>query len=162
LVAQHFGIDWIDTDTELESESGRSVKDFFAEFGEPRFRELESAVLARCLARPGPCVLATGGGIVLKPENRELLRQKSLVFYLRSSPEELARRLRNDSKRPLLQGVDALRKLRDLAALRDPLYRQTAHYVVDANRTTVWSLVHWICMQLELGGHAVVPPKLGA
>lgn len=112
------------------------------------------------MLRPGPLVLATGGGVVLREVNRAVLRERGLVFYLRTSPEELARRLRNDSKRPLLQGVDALRKLRELSAQRDPLYRQTAHYVVESNRPTVWGLVHWICMQLELGGHLAGLPTL--
>lgn len=159
-MAQHFGLPWQDTDTLIEQRVGISVKEFFERHGEDRFRELESSVLAEALTGADPLVLATGGGIVLRPENREVLRKKSLVFYLRSTPEELARRLRNDSKRPLLQGVDPLRKLRDLAALRDPLYRQTAHYVVDANRSSVWGLVNWICMQLELGGHFPAPTKL--
>ena len=131
------------------------IRDFFAREGEAAFRELESQALQECLQRPGPLVLATGGGIVLRAQNRELLRQHSLVFYLRTTPEELARRLRNDSKRPLLQGGDALRKLRDLNLQRDALYRQAAHYVVESGRPTVWGLLHWICMQLELGGHVV-------
>lgn len=160
LVAAQYGLACLDTDAQIETVSGCAVREYFARNGEAEFRELETAVLRSCLANGASCVLATGGGIILQAENRELLRQRSLVFYLRSTPEELARRLRNDTKRPLLQGVDALRKLRDLAAQRDPLYRQTAHYVVDANRSSVWSLVHWICMQLELGGHVAPSTKL--
>lgn len=137
------------------------IRSFFDTHGEPAFRQIETEALQECLQAPGPMILATGGGIVLAARNRELLREQSLVFYLRSTPEELARRLRNDTKRPLLQGVDALRKLRALAGERDPLYRQTAHYVAESNRPTVWGLVHWICMQLELGGHVAPASKLG-
>lgn len=162
LLGQHYGWDTDDTDSVIESLLGCPIRQYFESNGEAAFRELEAHVLQQQVMRPGPLVLATGGGVVLRPENRELLRKHCLVFYLRSTPEELARRLRHDSKRPLLQGVDALRKLRELAAVRDPLYRQTAHYVVDANRPTVWGLVHWICMQLELGGHLVPPNRLGA
>ncbi len=162
LLAQHYGWDTQDTDSLIESHIGCPIRSFFESRGEAAFREVESSVLQAQLEVDGPLVLATGGGIVLRQENREALRKRCLVFYLRSTPEELARRLKHDSKRPLLQGVDALRKLRELSAVRDPLYRQTAHYVVDANRPTVWGLVHWICMQLELGGHVAPTNKLGA
>lgn len=160
MLAAHYQWISVDTDAVIESRIGVPIREYFAAQGEEGFRDLETQALQDCLNSSRNEVIATGGGIVLRPENRELLRQRSLVFYLRSTPEELARRLRNDSKRPLLQGVDALRKLRELAAQRDPLYRQTAHYVVDANRPTVWGLVHWICMQLELGGHVAPPNRL--
>ncbi len=162
LLSRHYGWPSQDTDAVIESRIGMPIRDFFAARGEAAFRELEAEALADCLQAPGPRILATGGGIVLRPENRERLRNNSLCFYLRSTPEELARRLRNDTQRPLLQGGDALRRLRELSQVRDPLYRQTAHYVVEAGRPTVWALVHWICMQLELGGHGVTPPKLEA
>lgn len=153
LLSRHYGWPTQDTDAVIESRIGMPIRDFFAAQGEAAFRELEAQALADCLSEPGPRILATGGGIVLRAENRERLRSSSLCFYLRTTPEELARRLRNDTQRPLLQGVDALRKLRELNQQRDAFYRQTAHYVVEAGRPTVWALVHWICMQLELGGH---------
>jgi shikimate kinase len=160
LLAKHYGWATQDTDAVLTQQIGMPIRDFFAEKGEAAFRELETQVLAECLQQPGPMVLATGGGIVLAEQNRRLLRQQSLCFYLRSTPEELARRLRGDTQRPLLQGVDALKKLRELSQQRDPCYRQAAHYVVEAGRPTVWALVHWICMQLELGGHCEPAPTL--
>jgi len=166
LLARHYGWSVQDTDSEIESRIGMPIRDFFAVEGEAKFRDIEQATLADCLkASQGggtPFILATGGGIVLRPENRDLLRRYSLCFYLRTTPEELARRLRHDTQRPLLQGVDALRKLRELSQQRDPLYRQTAHYVVESGRPTVWALVHWICMQLELGGHCRPPSTLEA
>ncbi|MFN4114928.1 MAG: shikimate kinase [Inhella sp.] len=153
LLSRHYDWPVQDTDALIESRIGMPIRDFFASRGETAFRDIEAQVLADCLQAPGPRILATGGGIVLRANNREQLRASSLCFYLRTTPEELARRLRNDTQRPLLQGVDALRKLRELNQQRDALYRQTAHYVVEAGRPTVWALVHWICMQLELGGH---------
>jgi shikimate kinase len=162
LLSRHYGWPVQDTDAVLESRIGMSIQSFFSAHGEHAFRELEAEVLAGCLQDRGPRVLATGGGIVLRPENREHLHGHTLCFYLRSTPEELARRLKNDTQRPLLQGVDALKKLRELSQQRDPLYREAAHYVVEAGRPTVWALVHWICMQLELGGHAKAPSKLEA
>ncbi|TMH10401.1 MAG: shikimate kinase, partial [Betaproteobacteria bacterium] len=80
------------------------------------------------------------------------LRAASTVFYLRSTPEELFRRLRHDTHRPLLQVRDPLRKLRELHAERDPLYRKTAHFVIETGRPSVSTLVNMILMQLELAG----------
>jgi shikimate kinase len=162
LVARHYGYVCVDTDSVIEARVGMPIKDYFSAYGEASFRDVETQVLRDCLKTSVPTVLATGGGIVLRPENRELLQKQSLVFFLRSTPEELVRRLKGDTKRPLLQGGDALRKLRELQAVREPLYRQTAHYVVDAGRPSVWALVHWICMQLDLGGHGMPKSVLPA
>jgi shikimate kinase len=93
-----------------------------------------------------------------------LLRSASVCVYLRSTPEELYRRLRHDVKRPLLQVVDPLARLRELHSERDPLYLQTAEFVVETGRPSVPSLVHMIVMQLELAGRlpARVPGAGGA
>lgn len=162
LLAKHYGLVSQDTDSVVEAKVGTAIKTLFAERGEAAFRDLESEALKQCVADGQSKVLATGGGIVLRAENRAELHRHTLCFYLRTTPEELARRLRNDTQRPLLQGGDALKKLRDLSQQRDPLYRETAHYVVEAGRPTVWALVHWICMQLELGGYAKAPSTLDA
>jgi shikimate kinase len=97
-------------------------------------------------------VLSTGGGIVLQPANRELLKSKSHVVYLRATPQELYQRLRHDEQRPLLQVADPLQKLRELFVQRDPLYRETAHFTIDIGRPSVAQLVSMIVMQLELAG----------
>ena len=97
-------------------------------------------------------MLATGGGAVLRAPNRERLRRGTHVFYLRSTPEELFRRLRHDTHRPLLQVADPLRRLRELYRERDPLYRQVAHYVIETGRPSVPALVNMVLMQLELAG----------
>ncbi len=160
LVARQYGWASYDTDALIEQRIGMPIKQFFADQGEAAFRDIEEATLAEATEAQAPFVLATGGGIVTRPANVKRLHQRTLCFYLRTTPEELARRLRHDTQRPLLQGVDALRKLRELQQVRDPLYRQAAHYVVEAGRPTVWALVHWICMQLELGGHCQPASKL--
>jgi len=102
-------------------------------------------------------VLSTGGGAVLRPENRAHLRQRTKVVYLNSSPDDLFRRLRHDKNRPLLQVADPLGRLRDLHAQRDPLYRETAHIRVETGRPSVASLVNMILMQLELDGSVAAP-----
>lgn len=128
-----------------------SVRAFFDTHGEERFRALEQQVLDEVTTRTG-CVLATGGGAVLRKENRDLLHERTTVVYLRSTPEELFRRLRHDVQRPLLQVKDPLRKLRELYQARDPLYLNTAHYVIETGRPSVPTLVNMILMQLELAG----------
>ena len=109
-------------------------------------------------------MLATGGGAVLRAANRQALKSGSEVVYLRSTPEELFRRLRHDTQRPLLQVKDPLRRLRDLYRERDPLYRDAADYVIETGRPSVPTLVNMILMQLELAGvidPAQVPSTVG-
>lgn len=150
LVARQLGLAFVDTDHVIERRVGMPVRDYFEVHGEATFRELEGAVLAELAPQPDS-VLATGGGIVLRPQNREVLRAQRRVIYLRSSPEELFRRLRHDSQRPLLQVADPLKRLRDLFRERDPLYQQVAHYTVEVSRPSVATLVNMVKMQLELG-----------
>ena len=94
--------------------------------------------------------MATGGGSVLRAENRQNLKQRGTVIYLHSSPEEVFRRLRHDQNRPLLQVEDPMARLRELYKVRDPLYRETAHFVVETGRPSVATLVNMIMMQLEM------------
>ena len=86
---------------EIEARIGGTIRQFFERHGEEAFRDLESDVIAELLARPGDRVMATGGGAVLRQPNRDVLHQRTRVFYLRSSPEEIFRRLRHDQARPL-------------------------------------------------------------
>jgi shikimate kinase len=97
-------------------------------------------------------VVSTGGGAVLRPATRQRLRERGQVVYLNSTPEEIYRRLRHDQNRPLLQVADPLKRLRDLYAVRDPLYRETAHFIIETGRPSVATLVNMIVMQLELAG----------
>lgn len=150
-LARRLNRDFIDTDAVIEQRIGCTIKAFFEQAGESRFRQIESEVLAELVDNTGG-VIATGGGIVLAEANRALLTQHTTCIYLRSTPEELFRRLRHDAKRPLLQVADPLARLREMHAVRDPLYRQTAHFVIDTGRPSVPTLVNMILMQLELAG----------
>lgn len=89
---------------------------------------------------------------MLRSANRLHLRERTQVVYLKSTPEELFRRLRHDVNRPLLQVADPLARMRELFAVRDPLYRETAHYVLETGRPSVATLVNMVVMQLELAG----------
>lgn len=150
-LARRLGLPFLDSDQVIEQRLGCSIRLFFEREGEAAFRDVEHAVLGELCTRPR-CVLATGGGIVLRDTNRVLLQAGGSVVYLRSSPEELARRLRHDVQRPLLQVQDPLAKLRELHAVRDPLYREVADFVVDNARRSVPMLVGTVLMQLELAG----------
>lgn len=156
-LARHLGLDFLDSDTVIEQRLGMPIRDWFAQRGEEAFRDEEQAVIDDLTQRPH-AVLATGGGAVLRPSNRNALHSRCHVFYLRSSPEELFRRLRHDTQRPLLQVDDPLKRLRELYRDRDPLYRRTAHFVVEAARPSVQGLTSMVLMQLELAGLVTPPP----
>jgi shikimate kinase len=135
----------------IEQRLGCPIRQYFEREGEAAFRDVEEAVIDELsLAQTG--ILATGGGAVLREANRRHLRERGLVVYLKSSPDELFRRLRHDRNRPLLQVADPLARLRDLYAIRDPLYRETAHFSIETGRPSVATLVNMIVMQLELAG----------
>ena len=135
----------------IEQQLGCSIRDYFEREGEERFRDVEQSVIDQLTQSPRG-ILSTGGGAVLRPANRLNLRERTQVVYLSSSPEELFRRLRHDVNRPLLQVADPLGRLRDMYSLRDPLYRETAHFIIETGRPSVATLVNMITMQLELAG----------
>jgi shikimate kinase len=146
----------VDSDLVLEHQLGCSIREFFEREGEARFRDAEEEAIDS-LTRSASGVLSTGGGVVLRPRNRFTLRDRGQVIYLKSSPDELYRRLRHDVNRPLLQVADPLAKLRDLFTERDPLYKEVAHFVLETGRPSVSTLVNMIIMQLELS--RLVEPK---
>jgi shikimate kinase len=155
-LARRLQLPFADSDHEIERRIGSSIREFFEREGEAAFRDTEKTVI-RELTEAGAGVLATGGGVVLRPANRERLRAAGQVIYLRSTPEELFRRLRHDSHRPLLQVADPLDRLRTMFQERDPLYRETAHFVIETGRPSVATLVNMVLMQLELAG--ALPPR---
>lgn len=151
-LARRLKIAFFDSDHFIESRVGCSVREYFEREGEDAFRNLEEAVLDELTSDGVDKVLSTGGGAVLRTRTRCCLHGKSLVVYLRSHPEDLFRRLKTDTTRPLLQVSDPLAKLRELFAQRDPLYRETAHFVVETRHTSAPALLNLILMQLELSG----------
>jgi shikimate kinase len=154
-LARKMGLRFIDSDQVIEQRIACSIREFFEREGENAFRDIEQQVIDE-LTQGQSCVLSSGGGTVLRPANRQHLRERAQVVYLHSIPEEVFRRLRHDQNRPLLQVADPLARLRDLYAARDPLYRETAHFVIETGRPSVSTLVNMILMQLELAG---LPPS---
>ncbi len=150
-LARRLQLPFVDSDQVIEQRLRCSIRDYFEREGEESFRDVEQAVIDE-LTQVGPCVLSTGGGAVIRSANRNHMRQRGKVVYLNSSPDELIRRLRHDTSRPLLQVGDPLARLRELHAARDPLYRAAAHFVIETGRPSVATLVNMIVMQLELAG----------
>jgi len=118
----------VDLDEVIVDKAGMGIPDIFAKAGEEGFRDMESAALAAHLE--DRAVLATGGGVVLREANRELLRAHRTVIWLKAAPEFLAERIAGDSNRPLIANQDTLEKLKALAAERDPLYEQCANLII--------------------------------
>ena len=144
-IARQLGREFYDSDHEICTRTGVSVPTIFELEGEQGFRERESAVIDELSSRSN-IVLATGGGAVMREENRQKLRTRGIVVYLHAHPETLLNRTRHDSNRPLLQVENPLAKLQELYDIRDSVYRSTAHIVFDVNRhscqKTIQQLLH--------------------
>jgi shikimate kinase len=147
-LARVLGREFIDLDHELESRCGVRVPVIFEIEGEAGFRKRESTALAQCAARRD-IVLATGGGAILAPENRAVLREQGIVVYLRASVDELYRRTCRDRNRPLLATADPRATLRDLLTLREPLYREVAHLTMETACTPISTLVKHLLPKLQ-------------
>jgi shikimate kinase len=154
LLAARLGWDWVDADVELELRAGKSIAAIFADDGEGAFRDLESAVLAE-LVRHERRVLATGGGVVLRAENRELLRSGAIVVWLKARPETILRRLSDDwttvSRRPNLT-TGGLEEIRAMLSQRTPLYRECADLEVDTDEKTLAEVAAEILREFHLPG----------
>lgn len=144
MLARRLRAIFSDSDHVIEERLGCSIREFFEREGEDRFRDLEEEVIDQLSSSPDVGVLSTGGGSVLRAINRQRLHQRTQVIYLRSQPEQLFNRLRHDMNRPLLQVANPLNRLRELYQVRDPLYRETAHHVLESSRPNVSSLVQQI------------------
>lgn len=136
LVAARLGWPFIDADVDLEARLGMGIAAFFASRGEPAFRDAESAALGEILGKSGALVLSTGGGCVLRAENRGTLRANGgVVAYLHAPAEVLQERLRRDAGgRPSLSGVAVADEVPRILAQREPLYREVADAVIPADR----------------------------
>ncbi|WP_420637416.1 shikimate kinase [Candidatus Poriferisocius sp.] len=131
-LAQSEGLRFVDLDVAIAERHGRSIPEIFAGDGEDGFRTLEQAELAECLASPQPLVLACGGGVVLRDENRARLRGRAWVCWLRAGVDTLVRRVGGGANRPLLGG-DPAADLGAIHAVRADLYAETAHDIVDVD-----------------------------
>ena len=153
-LAKRWSAPYVDVDVVIEEQVACSIREFFAKYGEDAFRDVEQRVLASLLSEPGKKVISTGGGAVLRAVNRECLKEHSTVVYLSAAPHEIARRLQKDTQRPLLQVDNPLQRLLDLHAVRDPLYREVADFVVAGSGLSAAQVAQRVAMQVELGQHS--------
>lgn len=131
-LAHRLGRQFLDADDELEARSGRTIADWFRDHGEGGFRDAESDLLATMLAEPEPIVLGSGGGVVIRPENRsELRRDDVFVVYLHGAPAFLASRTPRRPHRPLLDTAEPHQLFEEQYRIRDPWYREIADHIVE-------------------------------
>jgi shikimate kinase len=147
-VATLLGLDFDDTDHEIQRRTGVDIPTIFDYEGEAGFRKRESAVIDD-LTQHGGLVLATGGGSILDPDNRRNLSSRGFVVYLYCSPEQQYERTLRDRSRPLLQTEDPLGTLQALMAERDPLYRETADIVVTSEKRSASAVANEIVRKLR-------------
>ena len=153
LLSERLGYRWLDADVELEARAGKSIAQIFADDGEQAFRSLEAQVLAEAL-QGSSLVIATGGGVILRDDNRELLRRAGSVIWLEASPETLYERIQGDNttsaRRPNLTAAGGLAEVREMLARREPLYRECAKLRIDANRQPPEAVVDEILAAWQL------------
>ncbi len=152
-LAQRLGWDWVDADVEIEQRAGKSIARIFAEQGEPAFRDLEAEVIADLCGRPG-LVVAAGGGAPLREENRRAMRESGQVVWLTATPETILSRMTGDAttvdRRPGLTDRPPLEEIVQLLGRREPIYRESAHLIVDTEGKSPEQLADEILAGLKL------------
>jgi shikimate kinase len=149
LLAKKLGRRFLDADHVIEDRCGVKIPVIFEMEGEEGFRKREAQAI-RDITAEKDIILATGGGAVLVPENRQLLCERGTVIYLHANPMELWHRTKGGEGRPLLRNGDVKKILESLYAIRDPLYREIADHVIETGKPSVNQLVNTLIMQLEL------------
>ncbi|MGB5540023.1 MAG: shikimate kinase AroK [Gammaproteobacteria bacterium] len=137
-----------DSDHEIEQRTGVDIPLIFELEGEAGFRKRESALIDELTQLDG-IILATGGGAILDPQNREHLASRGTVIYLHASVNQQLKRTGHDRNRPLLQTPDPRKTLEELMAIRDPLYRETADIVINTDGMRVMDVVKQVIRQLD-------------
>lgn len=146
-LADHLKLRFADTDTEIEARTGADIPWIFDVEGEEGFRDREQQVVEEMTLWDN-VVLATGGGVVIRPENRKVLGSRGYVVYLFASVDEQVRRTRKDRRRPLLQQGDPEDTLRRLFAQRDPLYREIADHIIETDGCSPRTVAQRLVRQL--------------
>ncbi|MBV1873371.1 MAG: shikimate kinase AroK [Gammaproteobacteria bacterium] len=139
-VSSQMGLEFFDTDQEIERRTGADIPWIFDMEGEVGFRDREESVIKELTAKKG-VVLATGGGAVLRPDNRKFLASRGRVVYLKASVDDLLSRTRRDKQRPLLQNTDRHKVLTELVKVREPLYLEVADVTVLTAKNSVKDVV---------------------
>ncbi len=152
LLAEQLHFQFLDTDEMIQSRTGRTIADIFAQEGETTFRQLEHQVL-QDLATRKKTVISTGGGLPTNAENLAALKAFALVVCLWASPEKIWERVKNQSHRPLLQTGDPQKKIREMLELRAPFYRQ-ADVLVNTDARSPRAVAQQVALQFKLATRA--------
>lgn len=134
LLAERSGKELLDSDLCIEKEAEMSINEIFASEGEATFRQMETELLEKLVKEGFDGILSCGGGMPLREENRELLKQLGTVVYLKAAPEVIASRLKDDQSRPLLKGLndeEKVKKIREMFSLREAAYAAGADLEID-------------------------------
>ena len=148
-LASRLGMQFYDSDGEIEKKTGADIALIFEIEGEQGFRKREVKMIEELTAKQG-ILLATGGGAVLSEENRNYLKSRGRVVYLKSSPEKLMDRTAKDKKRPLLNTDDRRATILEMLETRAPLYEEVADLVIQTDNNIIKQIVNRICQQLDL------------
>ncbi len=140
-LSHHMRLPFLDTDKLCEQKMGKTIREAFEQDGEAFFRETETEVLRDLVSGGEAHIIATGGGLPLRDENRRILKDVGSVFYLRATPETIFDRVGQDTKRPLLLCEDPKKRIESLMEERDPLYIEAADHVIDVDGKDFRSIV---------------------
>ncbi len=143
-VADSLGYTFVDTDDAIEQQAGKPISDIFATEGEAYFRALETTVLTECCHSQEPCVLSTGGGIVVTEANHAILAAGGQVIWLRASPDVIYERVHRNHDRPLLETKDPKKTIRDLLATREDLYASCADFKIWTDELSLEETIYGI------------------
>jgi len=132
LLAEELGLGFFNLDEVIERDLGMSIPEIFRGFGEEFFRDVETETLKKVLEDVEKKIIATGGGVVLRDENWEVMKKEGITIYLRTPPQEIYSRVKNETNRPLLQVKDPYKKILELLEERKPLYEK-ADFIVDTD-----------------------------
>jgi len=147
-LARCLKLKFVDSDREIELRTGVDIPLIFELEGESGFRKRERKVIDELTTKPG-IMLATGGGAVMDKLNRQHLAARGRVIYLHTSVEQQLQRTAHDRNRPLLQTANPKQKLQELMAVRDPLYREIADWVIETDGCRVRDVVQQIIHKIE-------------
>jgi len=132
---------FFDTDALIEAEEGTAIATLFETHGEPYFREKETELLRRLVKEPKGNIIATGGGLPMREENRSLLKELGTVVYLKPSNDTLVARLTGDKARPLLQNADVREKVETMLAIRGPVYEAVADVIIETDGMSFYQII---------------------
>ncbi len=141
-LARDLGYSFVDTDELIEADQKIAITEIFSSFGEPYFRDVETRIIRRVLEEENQ-VVSTGGGAVIRDENRGIFKERGLTVCLTARPEVIYNRIRHETHRPLLQVADPLARIRELLGARERFYRQ-ADFVIDTSDKTADQVINEI------------------